>query len=77
MDRKRVAIMGGTIGAAQAALTLAELGIEVNLITPDTALGLDELGGLAVALRLRLRTFGPSRSARRRTRWLRCIRART
>lgn len=48
MDRRRVAIMGGTIGAAQAALTLAELGIEVNLITPDTALGLDELGDLAV-----------------------------
>ncbi len=50
MDRKSVAISGSTIGAAQAALTLAELGIEVDLITADSALGLEELGDSAVGV---------------------------
>ncbi|MEE8469820.1 MAG: FAD-dependent oxidoreductase, partial [Dehalococcoidia bacterium] len=37
----RVAVLGGSVGAAQAALTLADMGIEVNIVTPSTALGLD------------------------------------
>ena len=36
-----VAVIGGSVGAAQAALTLAELGIEVKLIAPFAALSLD------------------------------------
>lgn len=37
----RVAILGGSAGAARAALTLAEMGIEVAVITQSAALGLD------------------------------------
>ncbi len=36
-----VAVIGSSVGAAQAALTLAELGVEVKLITPRAAMGLD------------------------------------
>jgi len=38
---KGIAVIGSSVGAAQAALTLAELGIEVKVITPSTALGLN------------------------------------
>lgn len=40
----RVAILGGSLGAAQAALTLAEMGIEVTVLTPLAALGLGNAG---------------------------------
>jgi len=36
-----MAVIGSSVEAAQAALTLAELGIEVKLLTPSTALGLE------------------------------------
>jgi len=36
-----IAVIGSGIDAAQAALTLAEVGIKVSLITPSTAVGLD------------------------------------
>ncbi|MBM3156150.1 MAG: 4Fe-4S dicluster domain-containing protein [Chloroflexi bacterium] len=36
-----VAVIGSGIGAAQAALTLAELGVEVSLITPENSFGPD------------------------------------
>jgi NADPH-dependent glutamate synthase beta subunit-like oxidoreductase/NAD-dependent dihydropyrimidine dehydrogenase PreA subunit len=38
---RSVAVIGGDAGAAQAALSLAEMGVEVSLITPATSLGLD------------------------------------
>jgi NADPH-dependent glutamate synthase beta subunit-like oxidoreductase len=38
---RRVAVIGSDAGAAQAALSLAEMGVEVALITPATSLGLD------------------------------------
>jgi len=37
-----VAILGDSAGAAQAALTLAELGLEVKVITSSPSLGLDD-----------------------------------
>ena len=37
----RVAVIGSSVGAAQAALTLAEMGVEVAVITPYAALGSD------------------------------------
>ena len=40
-----VAIVGSSIGAAQAALTLAELGVEVKLITPSASLTLGSAAG--------------------------------
>ncbi len=36
-----VTVIGDSVGAAQAALTLAELGVEVNIITSSSSLGLD------------------------------------
>ncbi|MDY6892401.1 MAG: FAD-dependent oxidoreductase [Chloroflexota bacterium] len=39
---KGVAIIGGSIGAAKAALTLADLGVEVKIITSALALGLED-----------------------------------
>jgi len=38
---RSVAVIGSDAGAAQAALSLAEIGVEVALITPATSLGLD------------------------------------
>jgi len=38
---RRVAVIGGDAGAAQAALSLAEMGVEVALVTSATSLGLD------------------------------------
>jgi NADPH-dependent glutamate synthase beta subunit-like oxidoreductase/formate hydrogenlyase subunit 6/NADH:ubiquinone oxidoreductase subunit I len=38
---RKVAVIGGDAGAAQAALSLAEMGVEVSLITSATSLGLD------------------------------------
>ncbi len=38
-----VAVIGSSAGAAQAALTLAELGVEVKLITPSAALSLVDI----------------------------------
>jgi len=38
---RSVAVIGGDAGAAQAALTLAEMGLEVALVTSATSLGLD------------------------------------
>jgi len=38
---RSVAVIGSDAGAAQAALSLAEMGMEVALITPATSLGLD------------------------------------
>jgi len=38
---RSVAVIGSDAGAAQAALSLAEMGVEVALITPATSLGLD------------------------------------
>ena len=38
----KVAIIGGSVGASQAALTLAEMGIEVELVTPYVALGCED-----------------------------------
>ena len=40
-----VAIVGSSIGAAQAALTLAELGVEAKLITPAASLALGSAVG--------------------------------
>jgi len=45
----RVAIIGSSAGAAQAALTLAEMGVEVALITSHAALRSDKADGIAVA----------------------------
>jgi len=39
---KGVAVIGDSVGAAQAALTLAELGVEVNIITSSPSLDLDK-----------------------------------
>ena len=36
-----VTVIGDSVGAAQAALTLAELGVEVNIITSSPSLGLN------------------------------------
>ena len=38
-----VAVIGSSVGAAQAALTLAELGVEVKVITTSAALGWDNM----------------------------------
>jgi NADPH-dependent glutamate synthase beta subunit-like oxidoreductase/NAD-dependent dihydropyrimidine dehydrogenase PreA subunit len=38
---RSVSVIGGDVGAAQAALSLAEMGVEVSLITPSTSFGLD------------------------------------
>ena len=38
---RRVALIGGSVAVAQAALTLAELGVEVTVISPSAALGSD------------------------------------
>jgi len=49
----RATVIGGNIGAAQAALTLAEMGVEVTVITPHAALGSDNAyaGASAVSSR--------------------------
>ena len=44
---RNVAVIGSSIGAAQAALTLAELGVEVSLITPDNSFGPDSVAGIS------------------------------
>jgi NADPH-dependent glutamate synthase beta subunit-like oxidoreductase/NAD-dependent dihydropyrimidine dehydrogenase PreA subunit len=52
---ENVAVIGSSAGAAQAALTLAELGIKVSLITSSPSLGLDSISrdsNLATKLRL-------------------------
>ena len=38
---RKVAVIGNDIGIAQAALTLAEMGAEVSIVTPATSLGID------------------------------------
>lgn len=39
---RSVAVIGGGIAAARAALTLANEGVKVDIITPDTAMGLED-----------------------------------
>src|SRR4030042_4018114 len=44
---RNVAVIGSRVGAAQTAPTLAELGVEVTLITPDNSFGPDSDAGIA------------------------------
>ncbi|MFW6125936.1 MAG: FAD-dependent oxidoreductase [Chloroflexota bacterium] len=46
---RSVAVVGASVAAVQAALTLAELGVQVTLVTPSTALGVDSANGNASA----------------------------
>jgi NADPH-dependent glutamate synthase beta subunit-like oxidoreductase/NAD-dependent dihydropyrimidine dehydrogenase PreA subunit len=44
---RNVAVIGSSIGAAQAALTLAELGVEVSLITTKNSFGPNSVAGIS------------------------------
>ncbi len=57
---KGAAVIGDSIGAAQAALTLAEMGVVVRVITPSAALNLDsDNEGASVASSEKLLTIWP------------------